>query len=911
MSRERFSRVLCAVLALMSGLAGGSSVTTAALRAAPAATCTWTGGASGNWSDAAKWSCGSAPGAGDSAVVGFGAGIALDSDVSLHSLSMTGGVISGTHALSLTLPLQVNAQFGEVALRTVGSRIPALISTPESGAIFRLTDPALADGVLQAITATNPAGSNGSTVLQGGPLTVGDLTLAGNLSVQMPLTVTGVLSWSGGSLSNGGLTPYTITLAAGGVMTMAGLSLGLSLYAPFVNAGQVTWLGAASLNGNAGTRWRNDGVLVMQPSAGVTFGQSAPSDAPFVNTGVLRKLGGHDVQFDQPFDNFGQVEINGGAINMRWADYRQYAGHTRLNGGALSGVPKCCNLDNYPSYLYGGDVSGSGVITGGVENRGGTLQLDGALTMTGAYLQSITGTLQVTMSGATSHGTLAVVKRADKVDGGRMAIDGTLIVNKAGGFEPASGDRFTIATGLNATGAFQQSSGTMAPAFSGFAGAGSVIVAEPDNAAFVQARPGNANGTRGAANSYAIAVSNPTTQTLSVGSITVNMPVSFTYVASSTTGVITGNPFDSLNNAQRQLFFVNGFTVPPGQRREFAFGIVISDAIQAGSHTISVDATTTLGSVNRTVSIKDVAPIAVPLGALSGGATVSGATVQTQGGVTTLVFPRSQIDTGGITVRVRIVCPVAFQPCGNLSTVYLAQEVNGRYINVRHLQLDPDQTPLAGAGDDAGAQRASNDYGFWTGYIPGGQFMPGQPEKIYPDWDAHRPCIAYDFSGFGIRPTNCVGPGDDIGTPFLYDPSGIVRDAVTSQPIAGATVTLYRVPGALPDTRSLTRQCRTVDTRGGSSWPGTAGQGSGGVFEQPGFVPAQIDPNVNPQVTGVDGRYGWNVVTGCWYVQVSAPGYVSQISTLVGVPPEVTDLDITLTPGATPERKVYLPLTRR
>ena len=67
---------------------------------------------------------------------------------------------------------------------------------------------------------------------------------------------------------------------------------------------------------------------------------------------------------------------------------------------------------------------------------------------------------------------------------------------------------------------------------------------------------------------------------------------------------------------------------------------------------------------------------------------------------------------------------------------------------------------------------------------------------------------------------------------------------------------------------------------------------------------------MNPQITGDDGRYGWNVVTGCWYVVVEAPGYLTKTSPLVGVPPEVTDLDLNLTPLDLPY-KVYLPLVLR
>jgi hypothetical protein len=232
--------------------------------------------------------------------------------------------------------------------------------------------------------------------------------------------------------------------------------------------------------------------------------------------------------------------------------------------------------------------------------------------------------------------------------------------------------------------------------------------------------------------------------------------------------------------------------------------------------------------------------------------------------------------------------------------VYVGQKVNGRYINI--IKLTKEVVQNANAPD---AQ-----YGFWKGFIPGAQFYPGVPEKLFPDWDPHRPCIAYDYGGGGGKPLGCVDGGDDLGTPQLYDPSGVVRDANSQLPIANATVTLYRVPSALPDTPTQTRNCRTLDTRGGSDWS-KVGAGSGGLFEQPGFSPPQISPNVNPQITGADGRYGWNVVTGCWYVTVSAPGYIGKTSALVGVPPEVTDLDMSLTVDNTVKKYVYLPSVRK
>lgn len=152
----------------------------------------------------------------------------------------------------------------------------------------------------------------------------------------------------------------------------------------------------------------------------------------------------------------------------------------------------------------------------------------------------------------------------------------------------------------------------------------------------------------------------------------------------------------------------------------------------------------------------------------------------------------------------------------------------------------------------------------------------------------------------------------EAGEIVLIDPSGQVTDMTTGQPITSAIVTLYRVPDALPDTATETRDCRTVDTRGGNNWSNLpAASLDEGIVVNPelGLINGsqEISPTVNPLTTGNDGRYAWDVVEGCWYVAVEAEGYHTLVSPVVGVPPEVTDLDMALNPLARPP-SVYLPI---
>ncbi|WP_409252202.1 carboxypeptidase-like regulatory domain-containing protein [Bacillus sp. SCS-153A] len=60
--------------------------------------------------------------------------------------------------------------------------------------------------------------------------------------------------------------------------------------------------------------------------------------------------------------------------------------------------------------------------------------------------------------------------------------------------------------------------------------------------------------------------------------------------------------------------------------------------------------------------------------------------------------------------------------------------------------------------------------------------------------------------------------------------------------------------------------------------------------------PGMLSPIENPQVTGEDGRYAWDVAEGRYRVVVSRPGFETKTSEEVNVPPPVLDLHVGLTP---------------
>ncbi len=118
------------------------------------------------------------------------------------------------------------------------------------------------------------------------------------------------------------------------------------------------------------------------------------------------------------------------------------------------------------------------------------------------------------------------------------------------------------------------------------------------------------------------------------------------------------------------------------------------------------------------------------------------------------------------------------------------------------------------------------------------------------------------------------GAAQNTAFAIYIDPSGTVRDAASGQPIPGATVTLYRSDSAsgpfsvVPDGSSILSPATSHD----------------------------------PQTTGSDGRYLWNVVSGYYKVRAASTGCVSPTdpsqayveSAVLTIPPAATGVDLQL-----------------
>ncbi|WP_127530615.1 OmpL47-type beta-barrel domain-containing protein [Paenibacillus kobensis] len=104
----------------------------------------------------------------------------------------------------------------------------------------------------------------------------------------------------------------------------------------------------------------------------------------------------------------------------------------------------------------------------------------------------------------------------------------------------------------------------------------------------------------------------------------------------------------------------------------------------------------------------------------------------------------------------------------------------------------------------------------------------------------------------------------------LIDPSGYVYNELEGEDwrLPGATVTLQYYDPLL------------------TTWVNMSEEAYSG----------RMSPITNPQVTGTDGRYAWDVAAGSYRVVVSRPGFATVTSREVAVPPPVTDLHVGLVP---------------
>ena len=119
-----------------------------------------------------------------------------------------------------------------------------------------------------------------------------------------------------------------------------------------------------------------------------------------------------------------------------------------------------------------------------------------------------------------------------------------------------------------------------------------------------------------------------------------------------------------------------------------------------------------------------------------------------------------------------------------------------------------------------------------------------------------------------------------VGGITLIDPQGVVYDKVqfVQARVNGASAATARANAAIAGAVATLQR-----------------QGTGGFLKVLSADPG-IDPNVNPETTGANGKFQWDVSAGTYRVVVTRSGYKPVISPAVNIPPPVLDLHIALDP---------------
>ncbi|MCL4860855.1 MAG: carboxypeptidase regulatory-like domain-containing protein [Caldilineaceae bacterium] len=283
--------------------------------------------------------------------------------------------------------------------------------------------------------------SNGTLTLNSGePVSLPALRLSGGaLTGSDSITTTGMLTWTGGTLSGSGQTVAAGGLLINGSVTLDGRTL--------ENGGAATWTGGHIALNNGAVLHNRVGASFTAQNIGYNINASSGALGHFINAGSLVKEGASTNTIFARVTNSGDVRITAGTLGLN-GGYTQTGGSTVLNGGALS--------SNSALRIQGGKLTGIGTVAAGVIN-GGVVEPGngvGSLTISGNYEQTGSGSLRVQIGGLTPE------TEFDRLTvTGAATLTGTLAISLTNGFTPTVGDSFIVMTFASRNGDFTQVNG--------------------------------------------------------------------------------------------------------------------------------------------------------------------------------------------------------------------------------------------------------------------------------------------------------------------------------------------------------------------------------------------------------------------------------------------------------------------
>ncbi len=278
-------------------------------------------------------------------------------------------------------------------------------------------------------------------------------TLAsGALQGRGTVTVTGVLTWTGGMMAGTGKT----NIAPGAKLNISGTDDKVLDSRQINNVGTATWSGSGSIyvySNSARPIINNGGLFEVRNNVQLNA-DYAYDGSTFNNSGTFRKIvGTAKTNISMSFLNSGVLEALSGTLGFS-NSFDQTAGSTNLLGGSVSTAQQFT--------IQGGSLVGAGTFVGSIQNGGiispGDITGTAILNISGSLTQSPGARIKLEIGGTTA-GT-----QYDKlIVTGAVTLDGTLDASLAGGYAPPLNTAFRVLTWGSRTGGFTS---VNAPGFS-------------------------------------------------------------------------------------------------------------------------------------------------------------------------------------------------------------------------------------------------------------------------------------------------------------------------------------------------------------------------------------------------------------------------------------------------------------
>ena len=273
----------------------------------------------------------------------------------------------------------------------------------------------------------------------------------------------------GSQLIDGDGAGNSVVNDAGATIITASTATNTYIYPPLTNSGTLTAT-SGTLNINSltnedsggkltgGTYIANGGTLQL-PTAVTTNAASIVEDggSSDINlTSLSSNTGSLDLH--QSLSVFGALANSGtltqeGTGTLQATTYTQSAGTTSIGGGTT------LDATSNTVAINGGQLTGTGAITGNLQGAGTIVPsgtVSGPLTVSGTYHPSSSGTLSIPISGTanpgTDYGQLSV--------GGAATLGGKLQLATASGYLPPVGTKYTILKAGSVSGTFSSVTGT-------------------------------------------------------------------------------------------------------------------------------------------------------------------------------------------------------------------------------------------------------------------------------------------------------------------------------------------------------------------------------------------------------------------------------------------------------------------